>query len=108
MSAVEPIDELADDPESALAAFIEFLVAEEPWRYDAACRGQDATPFFPSRGGSTRPAKVLCARCPVKIECADYAERTGSEYGVWAGKLRNPQNLKNERDALKENRVTGL
>jgi WhiB family redox-sensing transcriptional regulator len=46
--------------------------------------------FFPV--GATGPAeaqintaKQLCARCPVKIDCLEFALQTNQEYGVWGG-----------------------
>ncbi len=41
------------------------------WRDRAACvaLGVDPEVFFPDRGGSARPAKRVCARCPVRAAC---------------------------------------
>lgn len=61
---------------------------DEPWRVDAACIGQGDL-FFLERGqagvGRSHPAKKICAGCPVKPECLDYALRTRPAFGVWAG-----------------------
>ena len=32
-----------------------------------------------------RAAKAVCARCDVRIECADYSIRSREPYGVWGG-----------------------
>jgi hypothetical protein len=32
-----------------------------------------------------RSAKAVCARCEVRVECADYALRAREPYGVWGG-----------------------
>jgi WhiB family redox-sensing transcriptional regulator len=43
------------------------------WMAEAACLGSDAD-FFPTTNGrSAQPAKALCARCPVREDCLDYA-----------------------------------
>ena len=63
---------------------------EGGWRADAACRGEDPELFFPI--GSTGPvlaqiaeAKEVCARCPVRDACLDFALSTGQAYGIWGG-----------------------
>jgi WhiB family redox-sensing transcriptional regulator len=63
------------------------------WQAEAACRGEDATLFFAPnyferRGEKDRreaKAKAICARCPVRQPCLDYALRTRDPHGVWGG-----------------------
>ncbi len=62
------------------------------WQEDAACREADPLLFFHpqnERGSSRlrrdREAKRVCAGCPVRMECADYAIRSREPYGVWGG-----------------------
>ena len=55
------------------------------WRYRAACRGADLVLFFPGRGESAEPARRICARCPVREACLDYAIGHGIVHGVWGG-----------------------
>ena len=55
------------------------------WRYRAACRGADLDLFFPSRGQSAEPARRICAACPVREPCLDYALRHGITHGIWGG-----------------------
>jgi len=57
---------------------------EAAWRKQAACRGADPTLFMPSRGDDVRPAKAICAVCPVKDDCLEQA-LTGHESGIWGG-----------------------
>ena len=52
------------------------------WQEHGACRSADPTLFFHpqnERGSARRSrdlaAKAVCASCPVRIECADYAVR---------------------------------
>ena len=55
------------------------------WREEAACRGADLALFFPSRGESAGPARQICASCPVRELCLDYALRHGIVHGIWGG-----------------------
>lgn len=32
-----------------------------------------------------RIAKALCAECPIKVQCLDYAMATNEVYGIWGG-----------------------
>lgn len=56
-----------------------------PWVADALCAQTDPEAFFPGKGGSVRDAKRICFRCPVRVECADYAITNSIEHGVWGG-----------------------
>jgi WhiB family redox-sensing transcriptional regulator len=60
------------------------------WRDHAACRGLDPDLFFPV--GTAGPAldqigraKRVCARCPVRARCLEWALNSGQETGVWGG-----------------------
>ena len=55
------------------------------WRELAACRGSDLEVFFPGRGESAGPARRVCAACPVRQPCLDYAITNRIVYGVWGG-----------------------
>ena len=55
------------------------------WRELAACRGTDLGLFFPERGESAEPARRVCARCPVREPCLDYAVTNRIVHGVWGG-----------------------
>ena len=55
------------------------------WRELAACRGTDLEVFFPERGVSAGPARQVCAACPVRQPCLDYAITNRIAYGVWGG-----------------------
>lgn len=59
--------------------------ADTSWRKDAACRHMDPDVFFADRGASVGPAKTVCAGCPVRAACLDYAMATGQKFGVWGG-----------------------
>lgn len=56
-----------------------------PWIADGLCAQTDPEIFHPDKGGTTREAKAVCARCPVIDPCRDWAIRTGQRFGVWGG-----------------------
>lgn len=66
---------------------------EMGWQYRAACRGEDSNLFFAPNYFERRDekesreskAKVICARCQVRVECLDYALRTRESHGIWGG-----------------------
>lgn len=66
-----------------------FLYEDEPWKDRARCKDEDKALFFPHRGQSQTRAKQLCAMCPVRRECEEYATRSNSTYGIWGGKIRH-------------------
>ena len=56
-------------------------VAAEP---DRACAGADPEVFFPQKGPVTA-AREICARCPHRQACLDWALETQQAFGVWGG-----------------------
>ncbi len=68
-------------------------LARATWWEEAACRGHDAAYFFApgyfeKRAEKQRReavAKALCARCPAREPCLEYALRTRDPHGVWGG-----------------------
>lgn len=56
-----------------------------PWQQSAACTNADPSLFFIDMRESSEPAKAICARCPVKTECLDYALETSARFGIWGG-----------------------
>jgi WhiB family redox-sensing transcriptional regulator len=67
--------------------------AHSSWQHHAACRGEDASFFFaPSyferhseKLARESVAKSICARCPVRAECLDFALELRDPHGVWGG-----------------------
>jgi WhiB family redox-sensing transcriptional regulator len=55
------------------------------WRERAACRGTDLDVFYPERGQTAGPARLVCARCPVREPCLDYAVSNRITHGIWGG-----------------------
>ena len=58
---------------------------EQPWAEQALCAQTDPEAFFPEKGGSTREAKKVCAVCPVRTECLEWALEHKERAGVWGG-----------------------
>jgi len=62
------------------------LDAPHDWRDQAECiKYAHEVEFFPSRGESTREAKAVCATCPVREQCLEYALQWDHLSGVWGG-----------------------
>jgi WhiB family redox-sensing transcriptional regulator len=63
------------------------------WQQRAACRGEDSSWFFAPNYFEKRQeklarevkAKAVCASCPVRPECLEYALRIRETHGVWGG-----------------------
>ncbi len=55
------------------------------WHERALCSQTDPEAFFPEKGGSTREAKRICARCEVRAECLEYALANDERFGIWGG-----------------------
>lgn len=60
------------------------------WSHYAACRTTDPELFFPI--GTSGPAllqldeaKEVCAGCPVRSMCLEWALLAGIDHGVWGG-----------------------
>jgi WhiB family redox-sensing transcriptional regulator len=75
---------------------------EDGWAARGACRHSDPELFFPvaTRGPALRQlerAKRVCARCPVRIQCLDYALETGQDFGVWGGMSEEERRLMRRR-----------
>jgi WhiB family redox-sensing transcriptional regulator len=70
------------------------------WRYEAVCT-DDAELFFAAetaQAGAARirleeEAKAVCARCPVRDACRDWAVEHNQEFGVWGGLNRDERRV---------------
>jgi WhiB family redox-sensing transcriptional regulator len=61
------------------------LTVVENWRQQAACNGLDTNMFFPASDSDAGAAKAVCATCPVRDQCLEWAIATRQEEGVWGG-----------------------
>ncbi len=57
------------------------------WMAAGACKGKTDLFFPPSGGYPGAEAAAVCAGCPVRQACDDYATTTGAR-GFWAGRQR--------------------
>lgn len=55
------------------------------WRDLARCAEVDPEVFFPEKGKSAKPAKRICSRCEVRVECLEFALANRENYGVFGG-----------------------
>lgn len=70
------------------------------WYEQALCAQVDHELFYPEKGGSTREAKKLCASCPVRETCLEYALDNEERYGIWGGvSERDRRKLERQRKA---------
>lgn len=58
---------------------------DDAWDSDAVCRQVDPDLWFPEEGTSNVHAKRICARCPVRDACLEYALTHDERFGVWGG-----------------------
>ena len=55
------------------------------WMADGNCRHESSSTFFPSDGVGVEVARRICATCPVRTPCLEYALRNHIAHGVWGG-----------------------
>jgi len=55
------------------------------WFDDAACRGESTDVFFPISDAHADAAKAVCAGCPVREACLEFALENRPADGVWGG-----------------------
>ena len=55
------------------------------WMGQGKCKDMDPAFFFPSDGVGVRLAQNVCADCPVKAPCLEYALAYRVDDGVWGG-----------------------
>ncbi len=66
---------------------------EDLWQLKAACRGPNASVFFPPAHFERKDekeerearAKAICAACSVRKPCLDYSLRIKEPHGIWGG-----------------------
>lgn len=58
---------------------------EDSWQSEALCSQTDPDAFFPEQGSSGGDAKSICASCPVRQECLEYALENDERFGIWGG-----------------------
>lgn len=72
----------------------------------AACLNVDPEAFFPEKGFQTpaavKVAKNICATCPARQACLDFAMESREKYGIWGGMTAK------ERKALRAEQNTEM
>lgn len=58
---------------------------EADWMERGKCRDMDPAVFFPNDGMGVQVAQRICAECPVREECLEYALENRVDHGVWGG-----------------------
>ncbi|MBA9002496.1 MULTISPECIES: WhiB family transcriptional regulator [Thermomonospora] len=89
------------------------LNPDKHWTDHAICRGADPELFYPINysvpvmAEQVRAAKSICARCPVRAECLDWALRAGEPDGIWGGTTPEERRYlrRDRRTAARPNRT---
>ena len=55
------------------------------WMANGSCAVEKPSVFFPSDGVGVEFARRICASCPVKEPCLEYALEQRIDHGVWGG-----------------------
>ncbi|HEV7887100.1 MAG TPA: WhiB family transcriptional regulator [Acidimicrobiales bacterium] len=71
------------------------------WKQKAACRDLDTSLFFPDSESDAPEALEVCAICPVRDECLEFALSTRQHDGVWGGTTES------ERKRIRRRRAAG-
>jgi len=66
---------------------------DRSWQANGLCRGNHSYLFFPpsnverkeERERREHKAKAICAVCPVKVDCLEFALEIREPYGIWGG-----------------------
>ena len=58
---------------------------DNEWMASGLCADRPPALFFPSDGVGVEVAKKICADCPVKDPCREYALEHRIDHGVWGG-----------------------
>lgn len=55
------------------------------WYAGALCAQTDPEAFYPDKGSTPAAAKKVCAVCPVRAQCLEWALDTAELWGTWGG-----------------------
>lgn len=83
-------EEYEDPAPGAVAPVPAGLNRDRPWVRRALCMGADPELFFPDGTGAPAlrdeaRAKAICAGCPVRSDCLEWALGVGEAEGIWGG-----------------------
>lgn len=71
-------------------------------RSKGACVGVDPDLFFPAQGESTAKAKAVCARCPIRAACAEWAITAPEKFGIWGRLSERERRVERKRRGLRD------
>ncbi len=74
---------------------------ETDWMTRGKCRDMDPAVFFPSDGVGVQAAQRICADCPERMPCLEYALQNHIDHGVWGGASERER-----RRLLRQRRLT--
>lgn len=74
-------------------------MSDETWMEKGACVGHNPDMWFPENGTTKGSIEALriCAECPVRELCAQYAADERLDYGIWGGRtpiVRRPSGVR--------------
>lgn len=78
------------------------------WHEQGLCQQVDPELFYPEKGAGpnkVRQAKQVCAACPVKPECRQWAIANDEVYGVWGGTSETERRRIRERERARKVRL---
>jgi WhiB family transcriptional regulator, redox-sensing transcriptional regulator len=79
-------------------------VLDTTWMAEGKCRELPPETFFPRDGVGVEIAKRVCADCPVRESCLEYALFHNIEHGVWGGASeRARRRIVRQRRSLQRN-----
>lgn len=61
------------------------MMKSQAWREQGLCKGVDPEIFYPVSDEDGDEAKAICADCPVRIQCLEYALIARERDGIWGG-----------------------
>lgn len=64
---------------------VQELKPELKWWDLGACRGLDASVFYPEDDEGAEIAKSVCEGCAVRVACLEHALSVREKAGVWGG-----------------------
>ena len=69
-------------------AWLAELTRRPWWHSEAACRSHGPAAFIIGKGANAATmdrARAICSKCPVTVQCLDYALADPDTVGIWAG-----------------------
>lgn len=61
-----------------------FDIPNDDWVQEAICTTTDPEIFHPEKGNQNHEARRICAQCPVRMPCLEWA-MLHNERGIWGG-----------------------